>query len=542
MRRPTLVAFSLMALLVAAATTPSLLVTESTPPSGEQRLAKGDGQVERLRRVRRRSRLRTQTGQPSPSVETDGATLEADGTTPCFATLLIRDARGRPVAGVPAAGWGGTTPFPTSDPDGRIVLPLPGPDVPSLSLQNLSGDQVSPKAGETTEIELSQVIPLEVHLVDAERGTPIDGQVEVASGDGAFVLMKRVGAFYELDPAPVEAARDAELRFRATLPAGYAERTISAKRSALVSRYAKRVLVTLPVRPEARVLVRVVDEEGDPVAGARVPCVSLATQRQEPIDDVTDARGEVHLRGLSFVRGFVLRVQVAAPDGRTNVGSAYLSDNSAEALVEVVLRQEPESLSWYRGPAGEVSGCPGVCNHRREGGALALWIVRRGGKPAAHAGVRVSHHSGRFDWERTDADGRMRCTDLPAGRFTVDLVEPGLVYTQWTFEVGAGETVEEVVQEDAGHTLVVTAKSEHGTPLPYVRLRLSPRGSRNFTCLGDDDVQRLDVHTNAWGRVRIPHLPGPDAVVKAEYAALRTWDDVPVTEPFNLTIRDPTED
>ena len=471
--------------------------------------------------------------------------------------LRFQDEHGRPVAGVPVSGWGEEREYATSDADGIVRAPLREGVTPDAIEDELRLGNIRLRRGEVLSSRgvtvLPDLVPLEVELVDAETGTPIGGSVEVASEGGAFVPLRSRSGVHVLDPAPIQRAEETELRFRIHLPPGYvsadALRSRRARqawpdeaymRSAEVSRYAERVHVTLPVRPEARIRVRVVDEADEPIEGATVLELVVAGCRVKPTSTPTNERGEMVLRGVPFFRGSLLRVQVATTDHQsTAVGTVTLADPDSEAQIRVVVRAHPESIGAYRGPHGEVPSCGLPWKEVPNGATAVLWVVRRGGAPANRAFLRL-RRKGAASWDATfsDSNGRAIFSELPPGHYTAQLCEPGLVFTEWTFDLTAAETLERTVHESVGHRLPVVVHGVQDLALPFARVFVSPEGSDDLTWLGDDGVQHLDIHTDRDGRVVIPHLPGEKAEVSVQYGHLCSTSSVSVRKPLAVTLSD----
>ncbi len=299
-----------------------------------------------------------------------------------------------------------------------------------------------------------------------------------------------------------------------------------------VSRYAKKLEVVYPVRPEARVHVRAADGAGNWVRGARPRAWQLAGMRREYARVEADRMGW-RLRGVPFYREELLEVlvtleHVRAPEsgesvleeveeGQNEPVSTYELEGAAvgkgrlplkvweQLHIVVTFGEHKPSEAWASDevitdqdlPFEESFGAGEKVGPVPQG-AIEVTAYTADGRPARGALLWLNQG---LEMQRTDQHGRARFTELEAGRYHVTLREPGLLRKLARVDVKKDKTSRIVIREPRGMTVRVRVVDVHGDPLPFATLHL------NRWVDIQHGVQRLDPFTDEHGRRTLRGYP-----------------------------------
>jgi hypothetical protein len=231
----------------------------------------------------------------------------------------------------------------------------------------------------------------------------------------------------------------------------------------------------IELRPRRRVVVRVTDAAGEPVAGAPVGLFQGASRRLSPLPPPTDAEGRCRIEIEPDAQGY---------DG-LGVGIAWPLPEQVQATFA------PEDVPAWPRPALPIElRLPPmarlvVASRHADGRSHPLQFVQ-----AVHAGP---------DWDerlicapQPDADGDVTVFAAPHGRLRLWIGcrdQIGSLQTEVVVDVPAGGTQRVAVAEWDAELAVVRVLAADGTPL----------ANRKVVC----DYHHPAGHTDAHGRVRI---------------------------------------
>ncbi|NOU33635.1 MAG: PDZ domain-containing protein [Polyangiaceae bacterium] len=334
------------------------------------------------------------------------------------------------------------------------VASLPGSRLRSIPVASPSAPLVDAKSGDAV---------LRVHVT--AEGKPTEGaRVRAFHGDSRGVTVAGT--------AKTDAAGDATL---GNLPSGetwlIADRAGHSRASQWLILATGPRDATLELGTEASVDVVVMDEKGRPVDAE----VEVSGGDPIPVGGHTDAKGEVHIGGLSGERFSVL--------GRAR-GFDDMVQQNVRAGSRVAL----------------------VMTHLA---ALSVLVVDPAGKPAPDADVQITST---VLWPpratRTGADGRVRIGSLGSGSYSMHATKGSLVApTEMGILLGRGEEQTIKLTLQAGIYLtarVVEAGEEPDRGVERADVTLVENGLSAFP---------LEGRTGKDGRVRIgPILPGAASI------------------------------
>lgn len=394
----------------------------------------------------------------------------------------------------------------------------------STGADNSGPDTASPDQGDASEPASAAAIPtvpLELTFHDSETWARLRVDIrEPAELDGSSTL--RQDRAWMLD-APVSAGR-LDLVLDVTPPEGYVPREV--RLNARISPFATGMRAAIAVRPAARVLVRVVDERGVPVAGARVARGESSGSSRDAFG-VTDARGELRPRDVPFARGRRLSFRAATDGARSRVVEATLTHVAEDLEVLLALRPtaDIEDVVIKDAMVSDHNETDNDLQHEEaaQHPRIRLDVRRRDGRPAGGVGVQVEHRSRDGVWVAgsdvlTDSFGRATI-DAPVEprTYRVTATAVGFVPTTQEITLPAGRSVESVtVHEVGGRHVLVRVTDVDGKPAPFARIFAWTRHGR-FHAM-DGDCQLIRLHTDARGELMLANTPVDDLMLTARYA------------------------
>jgi hypothetical protein len=478
---------------------------------GDAAEASGRARSAGLRLVRGRRAERPSEPEPAPEPPVE----ELPKPLP-LRELVARDIEGRPIAGLKIVNrrpggtcGGGRTHYEWTDADGRaeIAYPtartvyLPGP-----------GRTVELEA-HVTEVTLDAGVSLVIRVVDAETGTPVT--VRNASlacfpnGVRAPSTVLPLGTGSTLHAEGVARFGGDRVRFELRLPRkppdGYVNVALH-EAPAVISRFARELELTVPLRRETILRLHLRDPLGRAVGGARVRTLRIGSIDLPHRAGRSGGDGELVISRIPFIRGETLALRVEGEEPR-RTGTVRVAPPRPGTLdVDVLL--EPGA---YRGPVGGVScsGCPsGWAPPEVVGtpGDVRVSVRRRDGAAAAHTLVRLTAlGSGRRHESRTDAAGEVVFRSLAPQDVSVEVLEPGFVRALVRSRIAGGSEVRiDLVEAEAAPRQVRVVDHE-GRPVPFAAVRPSAPGG--YAAL-EGGLQRLALYTDSAGTCRIPGVDG----------------------------------
>jgi len=158
-------------------------------------------------------------------------------------------------------------------------------------------------------------------------------------------------------------------------------------------------------------------------------------------------------------------------------------------------------------------------------------VLRRDGRAVPGATVRL-----RGPAEQTaqaGADGRASFGRLPAGEYTVDTVEPGLVQASASVALGEGGHLCVDLFEPWGWTACVTVLDEEGRPVPFASLEVSQEGGAPYAAFSGD-VQHAGLWTDRDGRATLRDLSSGAATVTASHGTRKARATIAERAPHSV--------
>jgi hypothetical protein len=335
-----------------------------------------------------------------------------------------------------------------------------------------------------TVIALPQLVPFVVELRDAESGAMLDA---VPCGH----------ADTETDVLPPH-----EVRSAAGVAAPGRER-------ARLSRYAEAVRRVAPVWPEASITLRVRERDGAPAAatvlsahfGRTAGGVRIATAHGR-----CEAGDGLSVRGVPMIDGELVTLRAGTHVRATQV-EAVLRRGEALAVDVTLPEKSGASIGLGGGAGGAVSRGRGG-RRATDFGALTVRAYRSDGTPAAGATLRLGANDTLT--LRTDERGAASWPRVRAGRWRLELLEPGILYAAMTVEVLPGVANDAVIEEPGARSLDVYVFDHRGAPVASAEVAVEPAGELPYVLL-IDGVQWIGHFTDARGMLRVGPLP-PGAV------------------------------
>ena len=383
-----------------------------------------------------------------------------------------------------------------------------------LSVRFPSLGIVRPVRAPETVIRLGHLVRVDLAWIDAPNGERISGgDVEVLeAGRGAITLPRRDSGIYSHGVA------GETMRFRVNrAPDGYGVADSQVRNLGPISRYAKSVLVSVPIWPEIDLIVRATWPDGSPAMGAAICGVRLAGRAIPTRANAAGDDGRIRTHGVPFLRGERLSVDVAGKKGGdTWHGGAETLLDQTKLDLGVSLATPGNLIGLGGGAGGGRRGRGGRRGYPPAGsGILEIEVVRSNGSPAHHARVRIRSKGESWTVTRsahTDARGILLFRNVPSATYAVTVEEPGFVFT--SNEIRVGRTALLILREPRGWTALVRVVDAAGKPAPGARLRVFPEEGPEYVLL-EEGVQVMQILTDAYGEARLPHLPHCKAQVRA---------------------------
>jgi hypothetical protein len=390
------------------------------------------------------------------------------------------------------------------------------------------------------------LVPVEVIVVDASTGRPVDavvtGPSHVHRGrDATYAMGVPDSVLHDNEPRQT-------LCYCADLPSGYAleDRADPEWIGGAVSRFADRVRIMVRARREVTLHVQVVDPRGSPVEGAElgikgvpVACTGRSGRTTIPIP---------HLDGE--------RVRVVACDGtRAGVAELVLDDVPGDRdlvvrLTDVVDGEslEPKGLSDapFSGPSRGACIGLGPGDAREEAAkskdhpevhedgtweeeigtaSLAVTVLRRNGRPAAGLWGTVEGAACRV--RELDGDGHAFFGDLAGGNYSVSVCAPGFVQTESEVTLVGGAHTQIDLLEQEGWTARVRVIDEREAP---VRFAVIDVVDQPYALL-EDGTQVLGLYTDVDGWVTLTQLCPGSARVEVRFGSRRASAKIDPADP-----------
>jgi hypothetical protein len=391
---------------------------------------------------------------------------------------------------------------------------------------------------------------LAVEFVDAETGGPVTVRLDREG------LPQEIGARWEDLPYVLWEDERCVLSARVLAPDGHVLWDELVWEETRLSPYASSLRAVHPLRLQAQVTAPFADVAGEPPR--ELDAVNVEVARRHTVLPLPrrDVAGRSRLAGIPFFRDtrFELTAWASLPDGAherfRGTAVATLPAHAADSVhVPVVLDQPVPAVEQLIGVGGGAGGAfrgRGKIARDDGTGRLRVDVVRSDGRPARGATVGVvgrdldeegqrrtrNHATG-----KADEAGRLAHDRLPAGEYSAELMEPGLVPTTVTFAVHEGRATEATLRESAGGTVHAVVVDEQGETLPFAQARLHQTGRVPWTDLGPGGVQRIDRWTDRLGRRRFDRVAAGKATVACTWAGRRGGETVDVVEGGEVEVR-----
>ncbi len=406
-------------------------------------------------------------------------------TLPDPGTLDVRavDGDGAPVADAHVDAWIGRTRLAgTTDGDGTWhdeTVPPGSAKLRATAPDGREGEAgpvaVSPGASTHVLVVLAPAVALGGRVVDARSGLPVEGaEVDVAR-PGRGVSFGTTGPDGTFGPA-VAGPAGARVLVAARAPG---------RRPTLLpvvlAAGAPAMEVRVPLSEASDVAGRVVDDEGRPVAGARVTTTSDGVLDRAPPGVTTDEQGRFALPPPGPpAPGRRVSIVAEGPEGR-----AALSLRPDETVSDVVLVLVPGATVQGRVVDGEGRALAGVVARLEP-----VWgRLPDRGRPGARTSLllSMSGSDAGFPTASTDAEGRFEVRAVPRGPYDVRLARGALE--------GRGGSGPVEVEGDldlgtlvlgSGRALEGRVLDLHGAGIPGAQVDLAPAARPDADPAPDD--------------------------------------------------------
>ena len=158
-----------------------------------------------------------------------------------------------------------------------------------------------------------------------------------------------------------------------------------------------------------------------------------------------------------------------------------------------------------------------LSNVRGQGaGRVGVDVGNRHGRAARFVLVKLTQQYGGFKRsQRTTMNGGATFVNVPGGTFTLELIEPGYVYTAKEVEIGEGGSAQVALREPSGRKARIAVFDQDGYPASYVRVSLKPAHGPEVVAIDKHEVQQGVLYTDRKGILRVDYLPHLRVAVEA---------------------------
>ena len=305
---------------------------------------------------------------------------------------------------------------------------------------------------------------LAIEVIDGATGARIDARIRAPGSDGTESAETSL---------PTDADGNAKASVSVVPPAGYGALDPYVWKGK-VAVQARQIRVLVPVWPERPITLRVVDDAGRPVVGARADHLKTDLSGNGNRlgvthgDDRSGDDGILRLTGVPAIPFTKLRFDVARRterDGDEELGATVeeirLGEPAPPTPIQIVLMRRPAFRTVGSFGTGSATGIRRRPDRSDERAPLVVRAVRRDGTPAEGVRIRVGDSKG-----TTGSDGTWRIDDAEAGARLVVAFAHGFLPA--VLPVTVGRDAEIVVREPEPRTMRVTVVDESGRPLPAV--------------------------------------------------------------------------
>ena len=245
----------------------------------------------------------------------------------------------------------------------------------------------------------------------------------------------------------------------------------------------------------------------------------IGTDRLRVRAEASGKPGVMRIRGVPLIPAEEITVAASVED---LIGSAKVRLHRSD------LRYETDITLvglWIGGGAGgSVRGRSGSRRSARKHGAgrVGVGVEDRRGRVARFVQVKLTQQGGGFTrLQRTTMNGGATFLNVPGGKFTLELIEPGYVYTATRVEIGEGGSAQVALREPKGRTVRIEVFDQDGYPAAYVRVRLKPEWGPGVVALDRHGVQQAVLYTNRSGVLLVEHVPHLNCSVEARRGSSR---------------------
>ena len=363
------------------------------------------------------------------------------------------------------------------------------------------GGGATPREGQQSPTEVASEapepvrLPLEVRFHDALTGTPIEGRWRLRDGETEAGIrlngpQRIFGQWVELYP-----------------PEGWtAHHGLRVWIHGRASVFAGRLALQVPLVREAKLRLRFHYANGDgPPRGPVRTYVSLFGRGLSVRPGELNEDGVAVLHGVPFAPGAKLQLNVEhgsftqyfprmLPDRNYSVEFAIplrVPDPSEELIAD---HSEFDEDIEFEELIDDAPPPPDT--------ELRVLALRRNGRPAAGALLRVeSHHA--YVWSGPlDREGRALVRELAPGAYLLVVDDAGFASPPRVgVAIRHGDRAEAVIRESPGWTARVLVLDRNRQPLPGIRVEVPGYA------LIVDEVQQAVLYTGPDGRIELPGLP-----------------------------------
>jgi len=354
-----------------------------------------------------------------------------------------------------------------------------------------------------------------------------------------------------------------DIGYAVSPPPGFVAETFSAQ--IFVSKRARHVRLTAPLRREVPLNLQVLGPDGNPVADATLGGVYIGAgqplllseeeeeeEEEEPAElceqpqrcataraEKTDAGGWACVRGVPFYQDERLWI-VAGTKANQDFASLILG-SAPESLAAVIRLKDENKLVFFNQVIG-LSGGSG-CGFRRGRVAISgvatleLQVVRRDGSRVRR--VRVHLTGPRSFSGDTDENGLVTFYGVAAGRSEISVRDRDFLYRRIPVTLAPGEYRRMELVEPGGWRGRVLVLDSRDVPVPHaaVRVVVQHTGFDTYNFIVDR-VQELALYTDTRGELSLPRLPHTTCRIEVTYGSRDATADISESKP-SATIRLP---